>query len=85
MHRRSDAHPDVGQDERVRKHAAGQPASAADLPLRHFVLLYCLAIAGIAVIIVLVTTLPRPGAHSDDTISSDENAAIIEQGPAHDE
>jgi len=85
MHKQTDARPDVERDERSEKPVAGQSAPATDLPLRHFVLLYCLAIAAIAVIIVLVTTLPRPGAHSDDTISSDENAAIIEQGPVHDE
>lgn len=85
MHRRSDARPDAKRDERPETSAARRPASTADLPLRHFTLLYCLAIVAIAVIIVLVATLPRPGAHLDDDASSGESAAIVEQGPMRNE
>lgn len=84
MHKHSDTQPNVGRDERARKPAAGQPTPTADLPLRHFVLLYCLAIVAIAVIIVLVTMLPKPGARPDDAASSGEST-IIEQDPIRDE
>jgi|GEM_PF-2060476 len=85
MHKQTDARPDVERDERSEKPVAGQSAPATDLPLRHFVLLYCLAIAAIAVIIVLVTTLPRPGTRSDDDMAPGERTVVIGQESAQDE
>ena len=72
----SDTHSNMRQDEQP---AEEHSVPSSDLPLKHFALLYCLAIAAIAVIIVLVTTLPVPGRRSEEGSPSSERTTVVEE------
>ena len=75
----SDTHSNMRQDEQPEQPAEEHSVPSSDLPLKHFALLYCLAVAAIAVIIVLVTTLPVPGRRSEEESPSAERTNVVEE------
>ena len=75
----SDTHSNVRPDGQPEQPAESQSVSSSDLPLKHFALLYCLAVAAIAVIIVLVTTLPIPGRKGEEESPSPEGTTVVEE------
>jgi hypothetical protein len=75
----SDTHSNVRPDGQPEQPAENHSVPSSDLPLKHFALLYCLAVAAIAVIIVLVTTLPVPGRRSEEGSPSSERTTVVEE------
>ncbi|MGL5174330.1 MAG: hypothetical protein ACRC75_10785 [Olsenella sp.] len=79
MDEQNDTHSNVRPDGQREQPAEDCSVPSSDLPLKHFALLYCLAIAAIAVIIVLVTTLPVPGKKAEEESPSAERTTVVEE------
>ncbi len=79
MDEQNDTHSNVRPDGQREQPAEDCSVPSSDLPLKHFALLSCLAIAAIAVIIVLVTTLPVPGKKAEEESPSAERTTVVEE------